>query len=191
LNAGIVQVYDGDGKGKTTAAFGLALRAAGQRLRVYIIQFLKCSNRYGELKAAARFAPLIEVVRTGAPCRSDDGSPDFECTGCMKCHVDPAHPRPDDIECARAGLELARTRCTDSSCDVLVLDELNCALSMGLLPVRDVLDMLSSRDPRVEVVITGRGAPKELVDSADLVTTMVEVKHHYARGILEVKGIDF
>ncbi len=191
LTSGLVQVYDGDGKGKTTAAFGLALRAAGRGLKVHIIQFLKCSNRYGELKTAAKLAPLLEITQSGAPCRSDDGSPDFVCTGCMKCHVDPASPSEEDFEWARRGLELARHKSSDGSCDVLILDELNYALSFGLLKAGEVVELISGRNPNVEIVVTGRGTPQELLDTADLVTTMKEVKHHYMKGISEVEGIDY
>lgn len=191
LKTGLVQVYDGDGKGKTTAAFGLAMRAIGHGLRVQVIQFLKCSNRYGELRTAAQLAPLLEVTQTGAPCRSDDGSPDFVCTGCMKCHVDPANPGPEDFEWARRGLELARTKSTDGSCDILILDELNYALSMNLLDAAEAVEVISSRSPNVEIVVTGRGTPEQLVQIADLITTAVEVKHHYAKGISQVEGIDY
>ena len=191
IETGLVQIYDGDGKGKTTAAFGLALRALGHGMRVHVIQFLKCSNRYGELKTATKLAPLLEVTLSGAPCVSDDGSADFVCTGCMKCHVDPANPKPEDLEWARRGLDLAREKSTDGSCDLLVLDELNYALSLGLLETAEVLDAVSSRSPNVEIVITGRGTPKELLEIADLVSTAAEVKHHYSKGISQVEGIDY
>jgi len=191
LETGLVQVYDGDGKGKTTAALGLALRAVGHGLRVHVLQFLKCSNRYGELKTAAMLAPLLEVTQTGAPCKSDDGSPDFVCIGCMKCHVDPANPGPEHIEWARRGLELARKKSSDGSCDILILDELNYALSMGLLDVNETIEVISSRSANVEIIITGRGTPEALAKIADLVTTAVEVKHHYTRGLSEVEGIDY
>lgn len=191
LEKGLVQIYDGDGKGKTTAAFGLAMRAVGRGLRVGIIQFLKCSNRYGELRTAASLSPLLEVTQTGVPCRSDDGSADFACTGCMKCHVDPSSPSPEDFEWARRGLELAREKSVDGSCDILILDELNYALSFGLLEVREAAELISRRSPNVEIVVTGRGTPRELLDMADLVTTMKQVRHHYEKGVSEVKGVDY
>lgn len=191
LEKGLVQVYDGDGKGKTTAAFGLVLRAVGRGLKVHIIQFLKCSNRYGELKTASKLAPLLEVTLTGAPCKSDDGSPDFVCTGCMKCHIDPSNPGPEDFEWALRGLDLAKRKSTDGTCDLLILDELNYALSFGLLKTGAVAEMISGRNPNVEIVITGRGTPQEVLNVADLVTTMTEVKHHYQKGLSEVEGIDY
>jgi cob(I)alamin adenosyltransferase len=191
LEKGLVQIYDGDGKGKTTAAFGLAMRAVGRGLKVHVIQFLKCSNRYGELRTGAKFAPLLEITQTGLPCRSDDGSPDFVCTGCMKCHVDPSNPSEEDFDWARRGLELAREKSTDGSCDVLILDELNYALSFGLLKAPEAVELISRRSPNVEIVITGRGTPQELLDTADLVTTVNEVKHHYEKGVSEVEGIDY
>jgi cob(I)alamin adenosyltransferase len=191
LETGLVQIYDGDGKGKTTAAFGLAMRATGHGLRVHVIQFLKCSNRYGELKTAASLAPLLQVTQTGPPCKSDDGSAGFVCTGCAKCHVDPADPKPEDFEWARRGLELAREKSTDGSCDILILDELNCALSFGLLDATEVVKAISARKPNVEIVVTGRGTPTELAEIADLVTTATEVKHHYSKGISQVEGIDY
>lgn len=191
LETGLVQIYDGPGKGKTTAAFGLALRAVGRGLKVHVIQFLKCSNRYGELRTAAKLAPLLEITQTGPPCKSDDGSPDFVCTGCMKCHVDPANPRSEDFEWAQSGLELARVKSADGTCDILILDELNYALNMGLLKTAEVLETLAARKPGVEVVITGRGTPAKLLEVADLVTTAQEVKHHYTKGLSEVEGIDY
>jgi cob(I)alamin adenosyltransferase len=191
LEKGLVQIYDGDGKGKTTAAFGLAMRAVGRGLRVHVIQFLKCSNRYGELKAAGSFSPLLTITQTGAPCRSDDGSPGFVCTGCMKCHVDPASPSEADLEWARRGLELAREKSLDGSCDILILDELNYAVSFGLLEAREAAGLVSQRRPNVEILVTGRGTPRELLDMADLVTTMKQVKHHYEEGVSQVKGIDY
>lgn len=191
LKKGLVQIYDGDGKGKTSAAFGLALRAAGRELKVQIIQFLKCSNRYGEITALKKFHPLIQITQTGAPCKSDDGSPDFVCTGCMKCHINPSNPSPEDYEWARKGFELATNICKDGSCDILILDEINYALSFGLLKIEDVISLIKSRNPQVEIVITGRGTSKELQDAADLITTIQEVKHHYQKGLSEIEGIDY
>jgi len=188
---GLVQIYEGNGKGKTTAAFGLALRAVGRNIKTHIIQFLKCSNRYGELAAAQKLAPLLKVTQAGRPCLSDDGSPDFVCTGCMKCHVDPSNPSQEDIDCARRGLKLALENSRDGSCNLLILDELNYALSFGLLKVADVLALIKSKNPDVEIVITGRGTPPELAEAADLVTTVMERKHHYEKGLSEVEGIDY
>jgi cob(I)alamin adenosyltransferase len=191
LETGLIQVYDGDGKGKTTAAFGLALRAVGHGLNIHVIQFLKCSNRYGELKAAAKLAPMLEITQSGSPCKSDDGSEDFICTGCMKCHIDPQNPSPEDYDSAQRGLELARKKSTDGSCDILILDELNYALSIGLLDTSEIVKIIAARNPSVEIVVTGRGTPKELLEIADLVSTAIEVKHHYSKGISEVEGIDY
>ena len=191
LEKGLVQIYDGDGKGKTTAALGLALRALGHGMKVHVIQFLKCSNRYGELNAAAKFVDNLTITQTGASCKSDDGSADFVCTGCMKCHVDPANPEAEDFEWARRGLELAAAASTDGSCDILILDELNYAISLGLLDTARVIDAVANRSPNVEIIITGRNTPEELLEAADLVTTAAEIKHHYKKGLAELRGIDY
>jgi cob(I)alamin adenosyltransferase len=166
---GLVQVYTGEGKGKTTAAFGLALRAAGRGLRVKVIQFLK-GRESGEVIAARRLG--IEVAQFGGPG-----------------WVDLKNPAPSEHE--RAAQALAAAREALGAVDLLVLDEANVALAAGLLQVEEVLELLEGRPQGVEVVLTGRRAPVELVARADLVTEMLAIKHPYAEGVSAREGIEY
>jgi cob(I)alamin adenosyltransferase len=169
---GFVHVYTGDGKGKTTAALGMALRAAGWGLRTYMAQFLK-GQKYGEL-AAVRDHPLITIEQFGRPdChRRDDVT-------------------ADDITLAERGLARVREVFGAKQHALVILDEVNVALWFGLLAVDDVLALLQEKPPATDVVLTGRNAPQALLDLADLVTEMREVKHYYQKGVLARKGIEF
>jgi len=179
LSRGYVQVYTGDGKGKTSAALGLALRASGYGMRTYIGQFMK-GQHYGELEAL-RDHPYITVEQYG----------DVRCI--RREEVTPEH-----VAQARRGLERAREAMLGlglgpvlvGQYDVVVLDEVNVAIWFGLLTVEEVLAFLDERPERVEVILTGRRAPQELVERADLVTEMLPVKHYYQQGVLARKGIE-
>ncbi len=167
---GCVQVYTGDGKGKTTAALGLALRAAGAGLRVFIGQFVK-GMEYSELRALERF-PEIEVRRYGRECFID------------------REPEPEDIEAAHVGLADAREELLSGRWDVVILDEANIATYFELFPVEELLALIGERPPCVELVITGRRADPRIIEAADLVTEMREVKHYYQCGVPCRKGIE-
>ncbi len=167
---GCVQVYTGDGKGKTTAALGLALRAAGAGLRVFIGQFVK-GMEYSELRALERF-PEIEVRRYGRECFID------------------REPEPEDIEAARAGLADAREELLSGRWDIVILDEANIATFFKLFPVEELLALIAERPACVELVITGRRADPRVIEAADLVTEMREVKHYYQCGVPCRKGIE-
>jgi cob(I)alamin adenosyltransferase len=171
LTKGFVQVYTGDGKGKTTAALGLAFRAAGYGMRTYIGQFMK-GQSYGELEAA-RQLPGITVEQFGRE---------------NLVHVQTV--TPEDTALARRGLERARQALTGGEYDIVILDEVNVALYFGLLEVEDVLAVIDARPEKVELVLTGRRAPSEIIDRADLVTEMVEVKHYYRQGVGSRDGIE-
>jgi len=170
---GMLHVYTGDGKGKTTAALGLGMRAAGHGLKVIVIQFMKGQINYGELESAKKL-PNFEIRQFG---RAE--------------FVDKKRPAQIDIDLARKGMDYAREVLGLRACDVLVLDELNCAVEWGLVPLSEVLAMLRSRPKDMEVVVTGRYAAKELLDAADLVTEMREVKHPYKKGVLGREGVEF
>jgi cob(I)alamin adenosyltransferase len=170
MKKGLVHIYTGHGKGKSTAAFGLAIRAAGAGLRVLILQFIK-GKVYSELKTLGKI-PRITVTQCGRGCfirRS---------------------PRPADIACALNGLDEARSYLTNGLYDLVVLDEINCALDVGLVKTADVVSLIRERRPSVEMVLTGRSCPKSLYRYADYVTEMREVKHPYRRGIQARKGIE-
>jgi cob(I)alamin adenosyltransferase len=171
-NAGYVHVYTGDGKGKTTAAIGLAVRAAGHDRWTYIGQFMK-GQEYGELTALEHL-PQVTIEQYGDQ-------------GCIrKEEVTPKH-----IADARAGLERAREALLSGRHAVIVLDEVNVAIWFGLLEEEAVLELVEERPPGVELVLTGRRAPQAILDRADLVTEMREVKHYYTGGVLARKGIEY
>jgi cob(I)alamin adenosyltransferase len=171
LSKGCIQIYTGDGKGKTTAALGLALRASGRGMRTYIGQFMK-GQQYGELDAL-RDHPCITIEQYGDPrcIRREEVTPE---------HVAQAHQ----------GLERARTAMLSGAYDIVVLDEVNVAIWFGVLSVEEVLAFLDERPECVEMILTGRRAPQVLIDRADLVTEMREVKHYYARGVTAREGIE-
>jgi len=168
---GRVQVYTGGGKGKTTAALGLTLRAAGAGLRVFFCQFLK-GRPTSELAALERFKDLVTVRRFGG-CRFVRGQPSAE-----------------DVKAARQGLETAREALTSGGYDVVILDEACPAARCGLLTTGDLLSLADARPAATELVFTGRDAPQELVERADLVTEMRETKHYYGQSVAARRGIE-
>jgi len=172
LEQGLVQVYTGDGKGKSTAAFGLALRACGYGLKVVIVQFMKTPD-YSEYLAFPRLAPEVEVKTFG-----------------RKGFIHRGGARPEDYEQARAALDYAREVMHSGRADILILDEINVAHFFGLLKEEEILALLAERPPQVEVVLTGRNAPPGVIAAADLVTEMRQVKHPYEKGINARQGID-
>ncbi len=170
---GLVQVYTGDGKGKTTAALGLILRAAGNGMRSYIGQFLK-GRQYGELESLKRLAPLVTLEQYG-----------------LNSWVHADHVTPEQRAAAQAGLAQARAALLSGDYDLVILDEVNVAIFFGLLTEAEVLDLIDNRPLQVELVLTGRRAPQSIIDRADLVTEMREVRHPYTRGIAARQGIEF
>ncbi len=171
LSKGYVQIYTGDGKGKTTAALGLALRASGHGMHTFIGQFMK-GQPYGESEGL-RDHPTITIEQYG----------DVRCI--RREEVTPEHAAQ-----ARQGLERARNAMLSGHYDVVVLDEVNVAVWFDLLNAEQVLALLDERPDHVEVVLTGRRAPQELIERADLVTEMREVKHYYQQGVIARKGIE-
>lgn len=173
LGKGYIQVYTGNGKGKTTAALGLAVRAAGHRLKTVIIQFMKGWSDYGELAGVAMLSPFVEICQAGRDAFVRRGNPD-----------------PEDVRLAREGWRTAVETVTGRKADIVVLDEILGAVDFGLLPVGEVLDLLSRKPDGMEIVLTGRGAPREIVEAADLVTEMREIKHYYAKGVGARAGVE-
>jgi cob(I)alamin adenosyltransferase len=179
-DGGFVQVYTGDGKGKTTAALGLALRAALSGMRVFIGQFMKGTS-YAELGIAR--IPFGDL---------SGGRVDLEQYGTPRLICQGEAPSRDDVASARLGLEDLRRRMTGGGYDVVIADEINVALHFDLLQVDDVLELLLARPEGVELVLTGRQAPPEIIERADLVTDMREIKHYYAlQGVQARKGIEY
>jgi cob(I)alamin adenosyltransferase len=173
LKQGQVQVYTGNGKGKTTAALGLALRAVGRGLNVCMIQFIKGGGQYGEHLAAEKLAPLLTIHQTGR-----DG------------WINKEKLDPEDIRIARETLELASTVLSSGEYDLVILDEINGAAWFGLIEVDDILRLVDARPDAVELVLTGRSADERLIEVADLVTEMGEIKHYYQQGIQARVGIE-
>jgi cob(I)alamin adenosyltransferase len=171
MKRGYIQIYTGDGKGKTTAAIGLALRASGHGLKTYIGQFMK-GQHYGEL-TPLRNNPLITVEQYG-----DEG--------CFhKEEVTPQH-----IAHAHEGLKRAEQAMASGQYDIVILDEINVAIWFELITEKEVLQLIERRPAPLELVLTGRRAPKSLIQKADLVTEMQEVKHYYRQGVEARDGIE-
>jgi cob(I)alamin adenosyltransferase len=169
---GYVQVYTGNGKGKTTASLGLAMRAAGAGLRVLMIQFMK-GRRYSEIEIAD-LIPNFEIHQHGRD--------EF---------VSREDPERIDIDLARKGMEHAEMVIMSGNYDVVILDEINVAVDFGLLNVTEVLELVRNRPENVELVLTGRNAHPEMIKEADLVTEMVEIKHFYESGVEARPGIEY
>jgi len=172
---GLVIVFTGEGKGKTTAALGMALRAAGHKMRTLVLQFIKGSWRSGEIEAAKNLAQYLQIETAG------------------EGFVDPAAktPRPEDIELAEKGLERCREAAASGKYDTIVLDEINYVLKYGFLKVEDVLKVIREKPDKMHLVLTGRDAPKEIIDAADMVTEMRGVKHPFQSGGEARKGIEY
>ncbi len=173
LERGCVQVYTGNCKGKTTAALGLALRAVGRGLKVIMIQFMKGGGPYGEHIAAQRLAPELTIIPTG-----------------REGWVNKDNPAQEDIDLAVSALKLAREKLLSCEYDMVILDEVNGAVGFGLIPVEELLEIVRLRPENVELVLTGRGADPKVIEAADLVTEMVEIKHYYKAGVASRIGIE-
>ena len=171
LGKGLVQVYTGNGKGKTTAALGLAVRAAGAGLGVYVLQFVK-GKPYSEANALKK----LKRVR-------------FERCG-RSCFIKRL-PTREDFSCARKGLAKAREAIHSKRYDVVILDEANIALRFGLIEVKSIIALIKSKPRSVEIILTGRDCPPAVIRHADLVTEMKEIKHPYRRGIKARRGIEY
>lgn len=172
LKKGMVHVYTGDGKGKTTAALGLALRACGHGLKVHMIQFMKGDISYGELRAA-EWIPNLTIVQFG-----------------RASFVDRDKPADEDIALAKKALEHAKAIIRKGEHDLVILDELNVAIDHKLLGLEEVLELIDTKPEDMELVITGRYAKEKIIERADYVTTMENIRHPYEKGEKARKGIE-
>jgi len=168
---GYVQVYTGDGKGKTTAALGLAIRAAGAGLKVYIAQFIKMGD-YSEIKALRRFSDMITLEQFGLG-RFTSGK-----------------PLPKEIQAARKGLERVRDVMASDDFNVIILEEASVAAKYGLVAVQDLLGLIVDKPYDKELIFTGRYASPRIIENADLVTEMRMIKHYYKKGVKARFGIE-
>jgi len=172
VRRGLVIVITGNGKGKTTAALGQALRAIGHGYRVCMVQFMK-GRKYGELLAAEKYLPLLTIHRCG-----------------LDSFVMRGNPAPVDIEMACDGLELAKKVIASGRYDMVILDEVNVAMDFKLLSVAEVVSLIRNRPPGLDLILTGRYAPPEIIELADTVSEVREIKHHYNAGIKDREGIE-
>lgn len=169
---GYVQVYTGDGKGKTTAALGLSMRAAGAGLKVFFAQFVK-GQTYNEIKLINNSIPEIEIQQFGRDCFIKK------------------EPQPEDIQVARRGFNATRKKIQSGDYDLIVLDELNIAIYYKLVAVDEVMNIIKGKPENLELIITGRKAPQQIIDAADLVTEMKEIKHYYRSGVEARSGFEY
>jgi cob(I)alamin adenosyltransferase len=173
LSRGLVQIFTGDGKGKTSAALGAVLRALGNGLRVYFVFFMKGDYPYGERNILSQL-PNIKVASFGG-----------------RSFVDPANVKPEDKEQARQALAAAREAMLSGNYDMVVLDEVNVAVAWKLAELDEVIKLLKDKPPNVELILTGRKADAKLVQLADLVTEMLKIKHPYDEGVAARRGIEY
>ena len=171
LKKGYVQVYTGDGKGKTTAAFGLALRAAGYDLQVFIAQFIK-GRRYSEIKSLEKLKDNITIEQYG------------------RGFFIRKKPCDEDIKAAKAGLAEIKELLASGKYDLVILDEINVAVYFKIISLEDILDLIDLKPDDVELVLTGRKVDQRIIEKADLVTEMREIKHYYSNGVIARKGIE-
>lgn len=169
----MIHAYTGNGKGKTTAALGLALRAAGHGLKVIMIQFMKGRIDYGEIRSAKN-VPGFTIEQYGRP--------DF---------VNPEKPAREDVRLAREAFKRAREVVLSGRYDIVILDEMNVAVDYGLVKSADVIALFKEKPQNVELVLTGRHMPEEFVPYVDLITECREIKHYFSRGVQARKGIDY
>jgi cob(I)alamin adenosyltransferase len=173
---GLVIVYTGKGKGKTTAALGMALRAIGYNYKICMIQFIKGTWHYGEMTSSKRLEPEFELTAVGK--------------GFVGI-IDDKSPRADHERIAAEALHLSREKIKSGKYDIIILDEINYAVNLGLIKIEDVLDLIEFKPSNLNLVLTGNHVSQEIIDVADLVTEMKEIKHPFKLGIKAKKGIDF
>lgn len=166
-------VITGNGKGKTTAAFGQALRAIGQGYKVFVLQFMK-GRKYGEYIAAEKYLPNLTIRMSG-----------------LDSFVMRDNPAAIDIEMAQKGLDAAGKAIMSGKYDMIILDEVNVALDFKLIKLKEVMDLIKSKPRSLDLVLTGRYAPKEIIKIADTVSNVEEIKHHYNAGIKDRAGIEY
>lgn len=173
---GLVIVYTGKGKGKTTAALGMALRAIGHENKICMIQFIKGSWHYGEMSSSKRLEPEFELTAVGK--------------GFVGI-LDDKTPKDVHQKIAQEAIQISKEKILSEKYDIVILDEINYAVNLGLVELQQVLDLIKNRPHKVSLVLTGNHAKQQVIDAADLVTEMKEIKHPFQRGMRAKKGIDF
>jgi cob(I)alamin adenosyltransferase len=173
---GLVIVYTGGGKGKTTAALGMALRAVGYGHKVCMIQFIKGSWHYGEMDSSKKLAPEFELVAIGK--------------GFVGI-LDDTSPKEDHEKYAEEAIKVCKDKILSEKYDLIILDEINYAVNLSLINIKNVVDLIKLKPKKLDLVLTGNHAKEEILKLADLVTEMKEIKHPFQSGIKAKKGIDF
>jgi cob(I)alamin adenosyltransferase len=173
MKKGLVQVYTGNGKGKTTAALGLAFRAVGHGMKVLVVQFMKGNVQRGELESAKKLSPNLTLKQVG-----------------RETFISKPNPDPKDLQLAQKGFSIARKAIQNKEYDIVILDEINLAIDYGLIPLTDLLQIIDSKPDTVELILTGRNVKREILERADLVTEMVDRKHYYDKGVPAREGIE-
>lgn len=176
VEKGLTIVYTGKGKGKTTAALGIALRVTGYKKKICMIQFIKGSWHYGEMDSSKRLEPEFEMIAIGK--------------GFVGI-IDDKSTKTDHQKIAKEAIKISNEKIQSGKYDIVILDEINYAVNLDLISLSDVLDLVKSKPQNVDLILTGNYAKKELIEVADLVTEMKEIKHPFQQGIKAKKGIDF
>lgn len=174
--SGLTIVYTGKGKGKTTAALGIALRATGYDKKICMIQFIKGSWHYGEMISSKRLEPEFEMVAIGK--------------GFVGI-IDDKTPKEEHEKIASEAIKISANKIQSGNYDIVILDEVNYAVNLGLVKLEDILNLIKSKPPALDLVLTGNYAKDEIIELADLVTEMKEIKHPFQQGKKAKKGIDF
>ena len=174
MEKGLTQVYTGNGKGKTTAALGVALAAVGRGQKVIMVQFMKGNGEYGEQRSAGKLSPDFELIQAG-----------------RNVFISKSNLETQDIQCAQEGFSLAWKALKSKKYDIVILDEINVAVDFGLISLSDLLQLIDSKPETVTLILTGKNARSEVLDKADLVTEMVERKHYFKKGVPARKGIEY
>lgn len=172
---GLILVNTGNGKGKTTASLGMGLRAWGQGMKVLVLQFIKGGWKYGELNAAEKLGPNFEIRQMGKGFINGVGDKSMD----------------EHRHAAREALSVVKTEISSCKFDLIILDEILYALHYGLVSLEDVMSLLEQKPEYLNMVLTGRNAPPEILERADLVTNMQEIKHPYTQGVPAQRGIEF
>lgn len=173
---GLTIVYTGKGKGKTTASLGIALRATGYGKKTCMIQFIKGSWHYGEMDSSKRLEPEFEMIAVGK--------------GFVGI-IDDKSPKNDHEKIAREAVKISKEKIQSGKYDIVILDEINYAVNLELISIKDAIELIKSKSSEMDIILTGNYAKEEIIEMADLVTEMREIKHPFQRGIKAKKGIDF